>query len=162
MKQITNKTKLKQGDKIYEPVEVGGVIYWGDKYADINGYYLDEKNNINKSFKNNAGFYRGCSKIVAQSQPKHEGIPVISLDSYIQKLASDRINMYTNEDEQVFIEGYKSNPNQWTDNDIIKTIELAREEHDRGYYLYNTEEILEQINYIELIEIDEQFNIINL
>lgn len=28
-------------------------------------YYLDEHNNIGKAFKNNAGFYRNCKKIIA-------------------------------------------------------------------------------------------------
>jgi hypothetical protein len=31
MKQITSKTLLQQGDKIYQPIEVDGVIYWYNK-----------------------------------------------------------------------------------------------------------------------------------
>lgn len=51
MKKITNKTILKQRDKIFSPVESEGVIYWRDEYLNF----------------------------VAQSENKLENIPVINL-----------------------------------------------------------------------------------
>lgn len=58
MKQITNKTILKQGDKSFQPIEnMDKSIFWEDS----------------------------TDQIVAQSQPHLEGVPVISLNSYTQK-----------------------------------------------------------------------------
>lgn len=56
----------------------------------------------------------------------------------------------------------------FTQKDIEKAIELARENqigYDEGYpviyYENDLEEIFEQINTISIIEVDEQFNILN-
>lgn len=138
MKQITNKTILKQGNKTFQVVESDGVIYWRDELLNF----------------------------VAQSQPKLEGIPVISLDSYVEKLAYKYYNSnehYKVADSFHYINGYKANPNSSTQKDIKKAIELARIEIRNGINSYEltNEQILQKINEISIIEIDEQFNIIS-
>ena len=178
MKQITNKTILiqeigqekckeygcgnsecifeclnpKKIFKTYQPVEVDGVIYWGKKSNEdwFNFYNEDE-----------------YWFLVAQSQPKLEGIPVISLDSYVerlgQKYGKSRVEVSTAWGS--FVDGYKSNPNQYNQKDIEKAIELAREtisSNEAGICDKYTElGILQQINSISVIEVDEQFNIIS-
>ena len=181
MKKITNETILKQGDKIYQPVEVDGVIYWvGKDLVGINSEtisnYCPNSNQVFLGYfeANDDELYQGIGKIhpkeiVAQSQPKLDGIPVISLDSYVDSLAKIKgenkfgLALYCD----YFKEGYKSNPNQYTQKDIEKAIELARERQfikhsdNSTESKYNHEEIIEQINSISIIEVDEQFNIIN-
>ena len=95
MKQINKNTPLKQGDKTFQPVEVDGVIYWVDSYNLSEPYesrikqgmpfYKDELNDIL------IAEYSPSSKVsrlvIAQSQPKIKGIPVISLDKCRKNIA---------------------------------------------------------------------------
>jgi protein tyrosine phosphatase len=190
MKQITNKTLLKQGDKTYQPIEIRGIIYWGnfnEELKDGEMCFLKENHYINGGIvKYNAkkaiGYGLGFDffmKIVAQSKPNLEGIPVISLDSYVERLCNTRdlsyqdisikeINAYKNG----FVNSYISNPNQYTQKDIELAVEFARLQHDTGLgtmaqgytdmvYTYSKEQIFEQINSISVIEVDAQFNVIN-
>lgn len=192
MKQITNKTILKQGNKTYQPVEIDGVIYWVEKQVQDKGYVYTPNKTIEKimcKYLNESSFMVGTNsqnspfyiefllQIIAQSQPKLDGIPVISLNSYIENLADNHVkgqvirNRGIEKDGWVatgFVYGYKSNTNQYTQKDIEKAIELARENqigYDEGYPViyneYTFNEIIEQINSISVIEVDEQFNIIN-
>lgn len=157
MKQITNKTILKQGDKVYYPVKVDGVIYWGKKSNEdwFNFYREDEY-----------WFF------VAQSQLKIEGFPVIGLDSYIEKLKKgiSEFSKLANDKKDPFWTGkaagfgealqiYKSNPNQYTLSDIEKAIDYAA--NPQKILINTKEEILEQINSISTINVDDNFNIIN-
>lgn len=66
--------------------------------------------------------------------------------------------------------GYKSNPNQYTQKDIEKAIELIKNsafvdaiDWDKHVVSFeeSNEKIFEQINSISVIEVDEQFNIIS-
>lgn len=160
MKQITKTTILHCGDKTYQPVQnMDGSIFWEDTNY----------------------------QIVAQSQPRIEGIPVVSLDSYVNELTKlDLIHLIKivqkSEDYKSvmginlentlkrLLSNYKSNPNQYTQKDIDKAIELSKEQpyfnkngnrlSGEGYFL-STEEILEQISQIEIIHIDGQFNILS-
>jgi hypothetical protein len=147
MKKITEKTILKQGDKEFQPVEADGIIYWVGK----------------------EGFAIASSKLMT------DDIPVISLDSYVKRLAESKYELQSkafenstemfpfNDSELLkagFIDGYKSNPNQYTQKDIEKAIDLAREE-DGFEFTLTKEKILQQINSISVIEVDEQFNIIS-
>jgi hypothetical protein len=137
MKQITNKTLLKQGDKTFQPVEVNKIIYWVDK---------DVKENEPCFIITRQGFlgrYEGIApellkgnngKIIAQSHPKFEGIPVISLDK----------NPTLHYQAQYY-----------TQKDIEKTMRFCRET------ILQRDFILEQINQILVVEVDEQFNIIS-
>jgi hypothetical protein len=146
MKTINKNTLLKCGNKTYQPIEFGGMITWCDK---------DEGT-------------------IAQSELKIDGVPVISLDSYVERLAKetrDSINKVayccsgeTEEDifDSGFIISHKSNPNQYTQKDIEKAIELIinnKELHNKPITLKCI--VLEQINSISLIEVDEQFNILS-
>jgi hypothetical protein len=108
MKQITNKTILKQGDKTYQPIEFGGMITWCDEHDGI----------------------------LAQSEPKLDGVPVIEIGS-------------TGFDEF-----------EYTQADIERALSLAFLASQDGYDI-TTKEILEQINSISVIEVDEDFNVIN-
>ena len=137
MKQITKNTILKQGDKIFSTIESEGVIYWRDEYLNF----------------------------VAQSSPKLAGVPVISLDTYIEMLVGKYVS-YPN--AYVLVKQlFKSNQNQYTQKDIEKAIDLYRE---LGLNVDKTlkvnidklkQEIFEQINQISVIEVDVNFNIIS-
>ncbi len=146
MKQITKNTILKQGDETYQPIEVDGVIYWVNK--DGVKEWSDWSYNPNTPTPRQV-FYRVTEyfmphgdKVVAQSQPKLKGIPVISLWETC----------------------WNKNANQYTQKDIHRAIVLARAgvlEYD-GYYFNNEmEQIFQQINSISVIEINQQFNIIS-
>ena len=181
MKQITNKTILKQGDKEYQPVEVDGVIYWVDEKTEpISGRYGMSSNPHNKQWFKSLGLDdgRGAYLIVAQSQPKLEEIPVISLDSYIEKLAwvsTEKIFPEINDEDSTqieidkwnarwegFIDGHKSNPNQYTKADIEKALFLKAGFDNKGYTKYMTnEEIFEQINSISVIEVNDNWEVIS-
>jgi hypothetical protein len=172
MKQITNKTVLIQGDKTYQPVEVDGVIYWLNPELPIEEIYpqvviekLTTGEHMLWQIDNINDIDRSCQyHIIAQSSLKVEGIPIISLDSYVERLAYS----FTDEERKKepdgiklsfafagFICGYNSNPNQYTLKDIEKAIDVAR------LYEFTKREILEQINSISIINVDEQFNIIS-
>jgi len=139
MKQITKNTILKQRDKTFQPIEVDGVVFWY------------EEDDFKKHYPK------------AQSQLRFERIPVIGLDSYVEILADKCVttnagNRTINEDGWMstgFVYGFKSNPNQYTQKDIEKAIKFTRGSNEP------MEEILEQINYISVIEVDEHFNIIS-
>jgi hypothetical protein len=169
MKQITNKTILKQADKIYPPVEVDGVVYWIDENVREFEYdwVLYKDLHISKLiWKSDKAPFIG--RIIAQSQPKLEGVPIISLESYVKNLA---IEKYGKKHEMLqgqlmfFKYGYKSNPNQYTQKDIEKAIKLGKlkQELESGVFIkkYSNKQILEQINSISIIEVDEQFKVIN-
>jgi len=152
MKKITNKTILKQRDKKYQPVEVDGVDYCIDENVREFEYdwVLYKDLHISKLiWKSDKAPFIG--RIIAQSQPKLDGIPVISLDSYIEKLCPCIGLDFRVE----WINGYNSNLNQYTQKDIEKVIELAR------YSNMSEDKTLEQINSISVIEVDEHFNILN-
>jgi hypothetical protein len=158
MKKITDKTILKQGDKIFYPEQFSQGIYWRDK----DGEYITDK------------------KYVAQSTLMVKNLPIISLDSYSDKLKKglsefSKISLETKESFWIgkaagfgeALQIYNSNQNTWTDQDIVRAVNLARKgkikqawEHYVDYD-YSIEEILKQINSISVIEVDEQFNIIN-
>ena len=169
MKQITNKTILKQGDKTYQPIEVDGVVYWIDENVREFEYdwVLYKDLHIGKLiWKSDKAPFIG--RIIAQSQPKLEGVPIISLDSYVEKLTYDyNLDAHENVYGQVnaFKAGYKANPNQYTQKDIEKAIKLGKlkQELESGVFVkkYSNKQILEQINSISIIEVDEQFKVIN-
>lgn len=201
MKQITNKTILKQeigqgkckeygcGNsecifeclnpkkifKTYQPVEVDGVVYWIDYYTQKGDFWCIDIDK--KIFKDQTHFpiSIGQRLIVAQSQSILEGIPVVSLDSYVEITVKNYVQELIDcksvkEYERTWISAIchqllQSNPNQYTQKDIEKTTELAREtisSNEAGICDKYTElGILQQINSISVIEVDEQFNIIS-
>jgi hypothetical protein len=168
MKQITNKTILKQGDKTYQPVEVDGVVYWIDYYTKKGDFWCIDIDK--KIFKDQTHFpiSIGQRLIIAQSQPRIEGIPVVSLDRCVQDKAYKHTEklILTSEGRTQrwwgFIVGYESNPNQYTQKDIDKAIELAQESGEHGYgHVYNKEQIHEQINSISILEVDSEFQILS-
>lgn len=150
MKQIANKTILKQGDKTYYGVETKDCILWYGKEQVLP---------------------------VAQSRPKLKGIPVISLNSYVNQLGKKHLDKNHNNEDiahpemydgyNSFIEGYKSNHNQFTLKDIEKAVELARVKDPHNVvdgeklFEYSIKDIHDRINSISVIEVDEQFNILS-
>lgn len=175
MKKITASTILKQGNKMFLPVEIDKVIYWEAIDFDHNesAFYIYTKADGSKEINfGEEGAVIGETKVIAQSQPKLKGIPVISLDiyvvnkayKYIEKLHLSLISECRTHKLLGFEEGYRANPNQYTQQDIEKAIDLAREQFDiEGFSIgeKTKESILEQINFISIIEVDEQFNIIS-
>jgi hypothetical protein len=179
MKQISSKTILKQGDKTYQPIEVDGVIYWVDNEKIIaeNDFSINYRLSDNNPYINKASYHKEKKKekgkIIAQSQLKLDGIPVVSLDSYVKgtinKMAYSEVTDIDNSQfERGFIygfhKGFKSNPNQYTQADIEKAFRLgedSKEDEINGDGALELSEILEQINSISVIEVDEQFNVIS-
>lgn len=178
MKKITLNTKLTQNNNIFFAIEVDGIIYWIDEVK-RNSWHISPtyekgiKNGVETIFFDESYFegyghdFFGSKSIVAQSQPKLEGVPIISLDNYIQRLANlfaVRSGCEYREDlvriSKGVIHGYKSTPNQYTQKDIEKALSLAFMASQDGYDI-TTKEILEQINQISEIIVDEQFNIIS-
>jgi len=161
MKKITKETILRKGHKTFQSVEVNDVVYWGKKSnEDWFNLIVDDEY-----------WY-----IVAQSQPKLEGVPVISLDSYVERLKkgiSEFSKLATDTQEQFWtgkaagfgeaLQIYnKSNPNQYTQQDIEKAYKMGYEDRDKDIgYGSNLAYCKEQINSISVIEVDEQFNIIS-
>ena len=149
MKKITTNTILKQGDKTFTAVEVDGNIVWIDKTE-----FADET--------------------IAQTKAILQGIPVILLDSYVERLAEKDADKYDWDFESSsgngyadhvygFIKGYKSNPAKWTDEDMERAIELSRiklEVNAENEYL-TKKQIFEQLSEISVIEVDNDFNVLN-
>lgn len=186
MKKITYKTLLKQGDKVYQPIEYDDNVYWVDPtvLVGMKGDWVVETHNpivtsvcqiIADNADLRAGGYRDL-KVIAQSQPKLDLVPTVSLDSYTNTLSEQACKkqdlaggfsggVHERAAAGIFFrKGFKSNSCQYTQSDIERAIELAREQagwsdntmEDR----YTKEEILEQINSISVIEVDEYFNVI--
>jgi L-rhamnose isomerase len=177
MKQITNKTILKQGDKTFQPIEVDGIIYWiGKDLVGINSKtiknYCPNSNQIFVGYfeSNDDELYQGVGKvhpkeIIAQSSNKLEGVPIINLDEYLEKISFDYYisnDAYTISDSFHFSNGYKANPNQYTQKDIEKAIDLARKDYiNNDIDIKHSSEILKQINSISIIEVNENWEVIS-
>jgi hypothetical protein len=135
MKKINERTILKQGEKEFKPLVSDGVILW-----------MGETDGV-------------MHKAVAQSSDKLIGVPVVSLDGYVERLA----NEYTNSGD--WLNGYNANPNSFTLKDIERAIELARngDEDWQGHINpeYTKSEIIEQITSIQSITVNEKFEIIS-
>ena len=109
MKQITEQTILKQGNKTFQSIESEGVIYWRDEYLNV----------------------------IAQSQDKLEEIPVINLGScfenpikkfmyFAANNGNDALGAICNEAWNILTDlKMKSNPNQYTLKDIEKAFVAA-------------------------------------
>jgi hypothetical protein len=155
MKQITKKTILKQEDKTFQPIEVDGVIYW----VDIN-QIVSESHDVKDNFIYVEKYHHYC-KVVAQSSNKIEGVPIIDLESYIQFQANKKFTRLCDADKRfVFRVERKSNPNQYTQKDIERAIELARNQSYGGFN-FSKQQILEQINSISIIEVNENWEVIS-
>jgi len=181
MKTITNKTALVQGDKTYEPIEVDGVIYWVDnselKVLDYFYFNIDEVKDIvqveSEFHLNRIKGWIENLKIIAQSSLKLEGIPVISLDDYVEKLYYYTIQKCRGHSFKKFYDlsakecSKIKNPNQYTLKDIENVIELVSNTillHKIQHPWARKQQInriVEQINSISIINVDEQFNIIS-
>jgi len=186
MKQINKNTILRQGSNEFKGVEVGELIFWiceSSKIKEntntfekgVNGdwYY----NSIYKAIGNIGDITNYDFKIIAQTTNKLDGIPVINLDSCVEILAEkyakdwvvnfkkqiENFNLLNIREEMLasgFINGYKSNPNTYTEKDIEKAFECGR-----NYQLTGEGSLKETKNYIssiEVIEVDSKFNILNI
>jgi hypothetical protein len=180
MKTITNKTILKQADKEYQPRFVmphGKTIYWIDFSKNVLGsdagtYVWSVRYAKPIIFGEHENSYlKECFKIVAQSQPKLEGIPVVSLGGYVEKLKngiSEFTKLSRNEQDRYWtgkaagfgeaLQLFKSNlnPNQYTQKDIQFVINLVK--HPLNY---SNEQIFEQINFISVIEVNDNWEVIS-
>ena len=173
MKKITKNTILKQGQKQFYAVDIEGIIYWLDPHAKIKNewYYLPKENKI--AFNDDPIVLDGVTPkwtilIVAKGSHNLVDVPYINLDNYIDKLAKEYADLYYSENKKAelgFIAGYNQNPNKWTDADMQKAIELAKKQETFNFKplgsKYTTEEILNQIKEISIIEVDQNFNIIS-
>jgi hypothetical protein len=164
-KKITNKTLIKQLNKKYNSVEVDGVFYWfddeikGEKGWNYN-FGLNNVDNLPKEYPQHSTEWNFCRKIIAQSQNKLEGVPTILLMNYHWNLSLKNAKISKTKNKSAFrsgfVKGYKSNLNQYNQKDIYFAINMSK--HSLNY---SSEQILEQINSISVIELDEEFNIIS-
>ena len=137
---------------MYQPIEIDETIYWINKDANINDhlpcytYHWNWRDKIHKyTDPINEGKQGALQVIVAQSKNKLEGLPVIELAWWN------------------FSDLYVAELNRYQKN-IEKAIELARKKFDNdGYSIaeYTVEEILELVDQLSLIEVDENFKILN-
>jgi hypothetical protein len=140
MKKITPNTILKQGDKVFETKKHNGNIYFGHT----------RKSDSFEMFT-----------VVAQTKPILQGISVISLDRSVERMAEIEYPYYEGSggvelfERSGFINGFKSNPDKWTDEDMEKAIEMGRNR------FYNNTEIFEKLSEISEIEVDNDFNVLN-
>jgi hypothetical protein len=172
MKQITNKTILKQGDKTYQPIEHDGNIHWVDSsiLVGMEGDWVVETHNpvvisvcqITKDYADlRVAGYKDM-KVIAQSQPKLPDIPIVSLNSYVDRIAKEILPDDSNWQRRFdIVKGFKSNPNQYTQADIEKIYSLVERLGDDFSENYTIEELLKEINSISVIEVDEKYNIIS-
>lgn len=189
MKQITNKTILKQGNNTFQPVEVDGVVYWTDgklpKDRDISitfhkdtGLPMVDKEGF---YEEDLSYYAYPPKrIVAQSKIaggwKLARFPFVRLGSYIERLANEyapvEMDDYDGKHSEYDINksirngvefGYRSNTNQYTKEDIDKAINMAwlLGQNVNQNLTDTIDLIFEQINSISVIEVDDKFNVIS-
>lgn len=83
MKEINKNTLLLQGSKIYYPEEISGVLCWIDKnptgFSKGEWMYNEPGNSeLVYRFSYDIDSYAIGNKIMAQSQSKFEGVPVIN------------------------------------------------------------------------------------
>lgn len=158
MKRITKDTILVMEGKEYKAVEVDSTIYWqgyGVKAGDyIISYPLKEIYQVNQST---------CIlydlKIVAKSRHNLVEVPIVNMESYVKGLAKCEKFL---DNQESFIEGYNSNPNQYTKADLEKMYELSKSQGTKGMeYKLTFQEIMEQINTISKIVVDSNFKILS-
>lgn len=160
---------LIQGDKKYIPVVVDQGIIWVDKNESLKKGDLYYDNLPVQGIKTFDGYWAqtfNSWKIVASTFDL-EGIPLIDLEGEVKKLAVKQIEIegwgeYTGTSEQTgmfncFIEGYKSNPAKYTEEDMREAIRLAQSqtwdgESKRTYSKpkFSTEEILDSLKSIQV------------
>jgi len=133
MKKITVNTKLKQGDRIFPAIEVDGVIYWEKSHVKKGNFVYNHKTKALEQTNQDTYIWFN-NFIVAQSQPKLEGVPVVNQEEL----------------EKIFITSF------YTQKDIEKAIQLTAKlngDINKG----RIESIIDQINSISVIEVDEIF-----
>jgi hypothetical protein len=155
MKKITINTKLKMGDKEFVGFQSFGDIFWRDESLNI----------------------------VAQSNRVLNEIPLISLDPLISFDVINGIDkdsswdivsrMFPNLSRELFnriwSDGFLSNPNIFSLNDIKRVVELSRVGFNRiglgddgcSDEIFDLDDILERISNVSVINIDENFNVIS-
>lgn len=142
MKKITNRTLLKQGDRLFQPVEnMDKSIFWENE----------------------------DNRIVAQSQPTLKDVPVISIKDWYSTLrmiglTSDQscevsdlleLNRYTLDDIKKAIKYGKDSAFSCTHSSDY----MSKEELENGGQ--SEKEFLNNLDSISVIEVDEQFNFID-
>lgn len=152
MKKITKNTILKQGDKTYQAVECTGIIYWVDKPLDEDGCIVP-------------------GSIVALTKPKFTNKPIIDLDIVIGTKAIQMSKKFASKKGETdytlgYISGHQESPNQYTEKDIERAIlfgiNLEAGNVRMDWLNYSTPaKQFTSANFIEVIEVDEQFNIIS-
>jgi hypothetical protein len=189
MKQITKDTLLKQGDKTYKAVQIWSetnnvflpIIVWIDSIPLINAddnypEYVVEKLTTGKFMLWHINSPNDIDRktqygIVAHYGTDIKGAPKIKLEDEVEKLAKEITNKYVNEREKQtayleFIDGYKANQAKYTEDDVKKAINMARSftrnSKDQPFReVWDSEGIIQFLNSTRLIEVDENFKVIN-
>ncbi len=168
MKKITENTILKQGEKEFKAVMYNDLIYWVDENVSEEGFCFMpmykkgikvgvETRYFNSDYFTGYGYdFTEHSRIIAQSEPILEEVAVVRLkDSTTQSIMEGEIPF---------------NLIVYTQSDIARAIVLARKgiigRSDETFYgsidnLLDVSYILNQINQIQSITVDENFNILS-
>jgi hypothetical protein len=147
MKKITDKTILQQGDKTFQPVKILGTIFWKSDCEISAGDYITDGYRVWK-WKDNSSLL-GRYKVVAQSERMFESLHLIDLQANNRRLILD-------DDYPIDLTAYRIS-------DLKKVHELSKPQGVKGMeHMISFDEILESVNSIDIIEVDENFTIIDI
>jgi hypothetical protein len=176
MKQITNNTVISQSNTIFQPIEINKIFYWVKEINNIeyNDYHISS-NKIKHCTDVNKMEDVTVKKIVAQSERMLPNIPVVNQSTFLSQLCRNTLfpkwdtkDVFSQHELNIrdgFYKGYESNNNQYSLNDVLNTIQLARKFEKDSFtfpeFNLTIEEILKKINSIKIFYVDEQFKILN-
>ena len=135
MKHITKETILIQGEKKFRPVEIHDTIMWEDT-EQTKELRDNEPSEVMNPIK---------GVFIAQSKPQIQDMPTINLQA---------------NNTMLIMEG--ENPidlNAYTEKDVRKALSMAFNQMYEGGNI-TSDEIIAEINKVESIEVDDNFEII--
>lgn len=179
-KKITKDTILKQGEKEYKGIETDGGIVWVDKDSVLDTMYTRVRKNISTAmgrlYLHNGEKVLGriiASTLDLEEVPKiviEDELPIKEAEKILKShrdYEAEGFSEYQNGRFNGIIEGLQHNPAQFTEEDIRKAIQATVNECNKlqkesyGDLEINVDEIIHSFTSIKLIEVDEQFKVIN-
>ena len=155
MKKYKLIHKTTQEEHICSKVVIDGFDYYvNDDDVNRDCYYLDELNQLGRAFKNNAGFYKNCKKVIATNNPnidlpqvidKVEELATLAYPKDLHAWGINQFDDFNEKDRNVWKEGYKQSQetHPFSEDDIFS---FGKFVYDYDYRIYGTksnEELLE-------------------
>jgi hypothetical protein len=171
MKRISEKTKLVQGNNVYDGHKIDDVIYWlYDTEVLHNEWFINPRPGyVPKRFKKRSewdGVSLKCLKVVAQSKQVLTKVPVIDMATYPGELFENGYGVPLSTNAKIrkegFIDGYNSNENCYTLEDLKSVIFLTQMHSKKGaeFNDTNVHNIINMVDVISGIFVNESFEII--